>query len=101
VKLIWSPRARARSAEIVTHIIDEGRPQAAIAWIEGLERRVDLVRDAPLQGRQVPEWFDPKMREVFHKGFRVIYQVGDDLVEIVTIRHLREDLSDSGTEDSS
>lgn len=37
----------------------------------------------------------------FYKGFRVIHEVGDDKVEIVTIRHMREDLTGSGTEDSS
>ncbi len=38
-------------------------------------------------GREVPESDDPKVREIFYKGYRVIYQIKEDHIEIITVIH--------------
>ena len=66
------------------------RPLAAAEWYEGLVERVELLRDLPEQGRVVPEWHDPNVREVIYKPYRVIYEVFEDRLEILTLSHERE-----------
>jgi plasmid stabilization system protein ParE len=40
----------------------------------------------PLAGRRVPEFGRDDVREVIKRGYRVIYRVFGDRVEIVTVR---------------
>ncbi len=68
------------------------RPQAALDWIEGLEKRLTALPDLPDQGRVVPEWYDPAVRELIYQRHRLIYEVHEGQVEILTIRHSRQEL---------
>ncbi len=55
-------------------------------------RRVELLRDLPEQGREVPEWHEPTVREVFHEPYRIIYEIHEDRIEILTLIHFRQEL---------
>lgn len=68
------------------------RPQTSQEWLDGLVRRVELLRDLPEQGRVVPEWHEPSVREVLHEPYRVIYEVFNDRIEILTLSHFRQGL---------
>jgi plasmid stabilization system protein ParE len=68
------------------------RPQTSLEWFDGLMRRVELLRDLPEQGRVVPEWHEDSVREVFHEPYRVIYEVFDDRLEVLTLSHFRQRL---------
>jgi plasmid stabilization system protein ParE len=68
------------------------RPHTSLAWLDGLVQRVDLLRELPEQGRVVPEWGDRTLREVLHEPYRVIYDVFDDRLEIITLSHFRQEL---------
>ena len=91
MKVVWSLRAVSRAVEIVDYIARD-RPQAALDWIEGLEKRLTALPGLPDQGRVVPEWYDPTVRELIYRRHRVIYEVHEDHVEILTIRHGRQEL---------
>lgn len=68
------------------------RPRSSLEWLDGLVRRVELLRDFPERGRVVPEWHESSVREVFHEPYRVIYEVFDDRIEILTLSHFRQEL---------
>lgn len=72
--------------------IARDRPRASREWVEALVRRVELLRDFPDQGRVVPEWHEPSVREVFHEPYRVLYEVFEDRIEILTLSHFRQEL---------
>ena len=91
MRVVWSPRAVSRAAEIVDYIARD-RPRAALDWIEGLEKRLTALPGLPDQGRVVPEWYDPTVRELIYQRHRIIYEVHEDHVEILTIRHSRQEL---------
>ncbi|MEA2046757.1 MAG: type II toxin-antitoxin system RelE/ParE family toxin [Euryarchaeota archaeon] len=38
-------------------------------------------------GRQVSESDDPNVRELIYKGYRIIYQIKKDYLEIITVIH--------------
>jgi len=41
----------------------------------------------PEMGRKVPESDDPKVRELIYKNYRIIYQVKEGYLEIITVIH--------------
>ena len=93
MRLDWSPRALQQAAEIVDYI-GADHPKAALEWLDGLERRLTALPGLPEQGRVVPEWYEPTVRELIYKRHRVIYEVHPDRVELLSIRHSREQIDD-------
>jgi plasmid stabilization system protein ParE len=91
LRIVWSPTARRRAQAAVDQIALD-RPQASLEWLDRLVRRVELLRNLPEQGRVVPEWHESSVREVFHDPYRVIYEVLDDRLEVLTLSHFRQEL---------
>lgn len=89
MKVIWSPTA-LRRAEAAVDYIAVDRPNVAVHWFDGLVERVELLKDAPEQGRVVPEWHEQSVREIQYEPYRVIYEVFEDRIEIVTLSHMRQ-----------
>jgi plasmid stabilization system protein ParE len=49
---------------------------------------VDRLIAFPLQGRIVPEWQRPELRELLQGAYRIVYRVrSTDVVEILTVFH--------------
>ncbi len=89
MRVDWSPQALQQAAEIVDYIAAD-RPNATLEWLDGLESRLTALPGLPEQGRVVPEWYEPTVRQLIYKGHRVIYEVHPDRVELLSIRHSRE-----------
>lgn len=85
-KIIWSPRAVSNLEEICEYISRDSRYYALV-----LARQVVGIIDAiprfPESGRIVPEYQDPSLREKIYKGYRIVYRIRADLIEIVVISH--------------
>lgn len=86
MKLIWSPRAAQRLEGIADYIARDSEGAAANFVASLLEATEKLV-DYPRIGRVVPEFGYENVREIFHKNYRIIYEVKSDAVELLTIRH--------------
>lgn len=69
MNIIWSPTARRR-AQAAVDFIAADRPLGAVEWLEGLIDRLELLRDFPEQGRIVPEWNEPTVREIVYASLR-------------------------------
>jgi len=69
----------------------------AVKWFDTLVERLELLKELPEQGRLVPEWGAPGIREVIHSPYRIIYEVYPDRVEILTLSHERQLLHPRGT----
>lgn len=95
MRIIWSPLAVARVIEEVRYIAKD-RPGAAERWADGIFEAVLPLSDHPKQGRVVPELRRPDLRELIHRGYRIIYRIGSDAILILTVRHSRRllDLSE-------
>lgn len=95
MKVIWSPTARNKIKEILEYI-SEDNPDAALALIDTFEEKVEKLKQNPDSGRLLPEINNDKIREiVIHKNYGIIYEINPDLIEILTIRHYRQNFSDS------
>jgi len=94
MKIIWSSTARTKTKEILEYI-SEDNPSAAINLIDQFETKIEKLKLNPESGRVLPELKDDRIREiVVHKNYGVIYQINPDTIEILTIRHFRQDFSE-------
>jgi toxin ParE1/3/4 len=93
VKSIWSPLAIVRVAEIAAWIAAE-RPHASNSLVEELFAAVERLVLFPESGREVPEIQRPEIREVVHKRHRIIYKTNPETIEILTVRHSRQELEE-------
>lgn len=89
MRIVWSPRALERVAEIADGIAVDC-PQATAAWIEEVFSAIERLTDFPASGRVVPEVRREGIREIVERDYRIIYRTEVDQVSILTIRHARQ-----------
>lgn len=93
--LLWSTGARADLREIGEYIARD-KPVAARRWVETLLLAAERAAALPLAGRRIPEYDRDDLREVIKRGYRVVYLVTDEQVEILAVfeghRQLGSDL---------
>jgi len=93
MKIIWSPTARTKTKEILEYI-SKDNPDAALTLIDQFETKVEKLKQNPESGRVLPETKNDKIREVVvHKNYGVIYEINPDIIEILTVRHFRQNFS--------
>jgi toxin ParE1/3/4 len=87
-RLIWAPSACLDLRELASYIA-ESRPGVAARFIKQVFRVVEPLADFPESGRIVPEFDDPRIREVIRKPCRIVYRIKSQerLVEIVRVWH--------------
>jgi addiction module RelE/StbE family toxin len=84
------------SEEAVERLKEQGRyiafynPKAAKALVRRLRKKVQALKELPLMGRIVPELEQEDIREIIDKQYRIVYQVTEDYIEIITIFETRQ-----------
>jgi toxin ParE1/3/4 len=58
--------------------------------VEEVFGAAERLHSFPESGRVVPELQRPEIREVVHRGCRLIYRVDFDRISILTVRHSRQ-----------
>ncbi len=84
MKLRWTDHAR-RDLLAIGRYIARDNPQAARRWSERLRERARQAAENPLAGRVVPELGRDDVREVFLRSYRIVYRVGEDTVDVLTV----------------
>ncbi len=84
MRLRWTHRARQDLLDIGEYIARDSRT-AARAWVDRLRRRARMAAEVPLAGRAVPEFGRKDVREVFLRTYRIVYEVRDDAVHVLTV----------------
>ena len=87
-KLIWSPVSRDDLHDIVRFIARDN-PRRAESFAYELMAQADLIEQHPEIGRIVPEYRDPKIREIIFRPYPIVYRVDleQNLAEIVRVWH--------------
>jgi len=95
--ILWSERARRDLLEIGDFIARD-KPQAAAAWVGRILDAVQRTALFPTSGRVVPEIDRSNIREVVLENYRIVYQLGETGITILTVfeshRLLAEKLTD-------
>lgn len=87
-QLIWSPASRDDLHDIVRFIAHDNQRRAESFGYE-LMARADLLQQHPEMGRIVPEYRDPRIRELTFRPYRIVYRLDArrNMVEIVRVWH--------------
>ena len=86
MRIIWSPLAVERAAEIAEYI-SRDNPTAAEKWIDSVFSKVEQLKSFPESGRIVPEINSKDFRELIYGNYRIVYRLEKIQVSILTIRH--------------
>lgn len=88
-QVVWTYRARGRLRDLYERIAKD-QPVNADRFMERLFERGDSLAEYAFRGRMVPEYDNPSIREVFEGEYRLIYQMQDSTVAILTVRNFAE-----------
>lgn len=89
MKVVWTPLARRRLAEIEAYIATD-RPKAAREVAARLVKRSHTLRQPPLTGRRLTQYPNDDIRELLDRPFRLIFRVKAGTIEIITLMHYRQ-----------
>lgn len=84
MKLQWSETAK-NDLVAIRNFIAQDNPTAAKNWIDRLTAKARSIVRHPLAGRRVPELCRDDIREVLERNYRIVYQVHDDAISILTV----------------
>jgi toxin ParE1/3/4 len=86
MRIIWSPLAVDRVAEIAEYIAMDN-PDAAENWVNAVFRKMKELQDFPESGRIVPETDNKSIREMIYGNYRIIYRVEEKTISVLTVHH--------------
>ncbi len=94
----WSKEAGENLVEIEEFIARDSL-ERAVQFVDALIDHAEaILAGNPKSGRTVPEIGNPDFRELIYRGYRIVYRLNGDRIEILTVfeghRLLR--LNDSG-----
>ncbi len=84
MKLFWTETAK-QDLQAIRRYIAADNPTAAKRWVEHLRERARNALNAPLAGRKVPEFLRDDIRELIEGNYRIVYQVLEDRLVILTV----------------
>ena len=84
MKLFWTETAK-QDLIAIRQYISVDNPAAAKRWIDRLRQRVRNSLHVPLSGRMVPELAREDIRELIEGNYRIVYQVLDDRIVVLTV----------------
>ena len=82
----WTNAALAHLVAIYEHIARDS-PRYAARMVDRITARTLQIGTFPLSGQLVPEFRDPRIREVIEGPYRVIYEIFSDDVRVLAVIH--------------
>ncbi len=92
MKVIWSEQAVCDVEHIRDYIAQDSAVYAQ-AFTARLLHATRHLPDFPHSGRPMPEADNPSLRELIYQGYRIVYRLRPDAIEIVIVAHGSRDLS--------
>ncbi len=86
MKVIWSRRALL-DVEHIRDYIAQDSPAYVQPFVERLLHATRHLPQFPHSGRAMPEAKNLRIREVIYQGYRIIYRLRADTIEIVMVVH--------------
>jgi plasmid stabilization system protein ParE len=85
MSVTWSREAGENLVDIEEFIARDS-VERAIRFIDALIDHTEvMLADNPRSGRGVPEIGNPDIRELIYRGYRIVYRLNGDRIEILTV----------------
>ena len=88
MRVVWTDRAKARLRQIHA-VIAQDQPLNADRMVDRLTRRVEQLVGQPRSGRMVDTYQREDLRELIESSYRIVYLIGAERIDIVTVRDTR------------
>lgn len=85
-EVIWTTSARHELDDIVAYIARDA-PLSTLAFLEEVLATADTLITLAKRGRIVPELQNPRIRELFIKHYRLLYEIEDRAVYVLGLIH--------------
>ena len=85
MKIIWTHEALQRLIEIENFISKDSPERAAIFIDSIIEHTEAALPGNPLMGRTVTDIFNPDIRELIFKRYRIVYKINKNNIDILTV----------------
>ncbi len=92
-KLIWSPQAIEDIRAIAEYISRDSRTYAE-STVERIFQAPEKLGEFPKLGRVVPEKNHESVREIFVFQYRIIYEIQESEIHILTVVHGKRIIED-------
>ena len=92
MKVVWSFIAAGNLIESKRYIAKEN-PEAAQVVIKDIYEAGNRIKDFPEKGRVVQEIRKNNIKEIFCRGYRIIYKIETKRITILTVRLMRQQLN--------
>jgi plasmid stabilization system protein ParE len=96
-EVTWSPQS-LQDLESIKSFVAGDSPHYAGLLVQKLVAAVERLAAFPNSGRVVPEFGDPRIREIVWRNYRLVYRLAGSSVEIVTVFHGSFPLGDKNLE---
>ncbi|MBW4056974.1 MAG: type II toxin-antitoxin system RelE/ParE family toxin, partial [Proteobacteria bacterium] len=85
MSVTWSQEAGNNLVDI-EEFIARDRVERAVQFVDALIDHTEaILTDNPRSGRSVPETGNPDIRELIYRGYRIVYRLNVDRIEILTV----------------
>ena len=100
MKLFWTETAK-QDLQTIRCYIAADNPTAAKRWIKRLRERARNALHSPLAGRKVPEFSRDDIRELIEGKYRIVYQVFEDRLVVLTVFEGHQLFPEEAVDDSA
>lgn len=100
MKLFWTETAK-QDLQAIRRYIAADNPTAAKRWINRLRDRARNALHSPLAGRKVPEFSRDDIRELIEGNYRIVYQVFEDRLVVLTVFEGHQLFPEEAVDDSA
>ena len=81
----WSQEAGDNLVDLEEFIARDS-VERAVRFVDALIDHAEVIlADNPHSGRTVPEIGNPDIRELVYRGYRIVYRLNGDQIEILTV----------------
>lgn len=85
MKVTWSLEAGENLVDIEGFIARDSI-ERAVQFVDALIDHAEaILPDNPRSGRTVPEIGNPDIRELIYRGYRIVYRLNGDRIDILTV----------------
>lgn len=85
MKVTWSLEAGENLVDIEGFIARDSI-ERAVQFVDALIDHAEaILSDNPRSGRTVPEIGHPDIRELIYRGYRIVYRLNGDRIDILTV----------------
>ena len=86
VDIRWSIGA-LEDIEAISLYISREYPEIATELVRGIVEKVEQLKQFPRLGHKFPDRNDDSLREIIFKKYRIVYEIKEEIIEILVIAH--------------